>query len=133
MFYCQTCLTPSTRPRIVFNNGICNACNYAKKVNDNIINFDTRKKELEDLIVRIKEKKISNNSNYDCIIPWSGGKDSSAIALHLKEDYGINPLLVIGHRHTLPQHKIMGEVDESLLKLIGYSNYVIVKGENNVK
>ena len=94
MFYCQTCLTPSTRPRIVFNNGICNACNYAKKVNDNIINFDTRKKELEDLIVRIKEKKISNKSNYDCIIPWSGGKDSSAIALHLKEDYGINPLLV---------------------------------------
>jgi len=47
--------------------------------------------------------------------------------------HGISPLLVIGHRHTLPQHKIMGEVDESLLKLIGYNNYVIIKGENNVK
>jgi len=47
--------------------------------------------------------------------------------------HNIFPLLIIGHRHTLPQHKIMGEVDESLLKLVGYSNYVIVKGENNVK
>ena len=33
--------------------------------------------------------------------------------------YGICPLLIIGHRHTLPQHKIMGEIDEDLLKLIG--------------
>lgn len=36
------------------------------------------------------------------------------------------PLLIIGHRHTKPQHKIMGEVDEKLLKLIGYKNYIIV-------
>jgi len=46
---------------------------------------------------------------------------------------GIAPLLVIGHRHTLPQHKIMGEVDEKLLNLIGYENYIIVDGDNNVK
>jgi len=46
--------------------------------------------------------------------------------------FNINPLLVIGHRHTLPQHKIMGEVDEDLLRLIGYTNYILVKGENNV-
>lgn len=47
--------------------------------------------------------------------------------------HGIEPLLVIGHRHTLPQHKIMGETDEQILKLIGYKNYIIIKGENNVK
>jgi len=47
--------------------------------------------------------------------------------------HDIKPLLVIGHRHTLPQHKVMGEVDEDILKLIGYDNYIIVKGENNVK
>ena len=32
--------------------------------------------------------------------------------------YDIHPLLVIGHRHTLPQHKVMGEADDDLLKLI---------------
>lgn len=46
---------------------------------------------------------------------------------------GVNPLIVVGHRHTLPQHKIMGEVDEQLLRLIGYENYIIVEGYNNVK
>ena len=43
------------------------------------------------------------------------------------------PLLVVGHRHTLPQHKIMGETDKELLDLIGYKNYIIVHGANNVK
>ena len=47
--------------------------------------------------------------------------------------FDLHPLLIIGHRHTLSQHKIMGEIDEKMLKLVGYSNYVIVKGENNVK
>jgi sulfopyruvate decarboxylase TPP-binding subunit len=47
--------------------------------------------------------------------------------------FKIEPLLVIGHRHTLEQHKVMGETDEQLLQLIGYTNYIIVKGENNVK
>ena len=46
---------------------------------------------------------------------------------------GIQPFLLIGHRHTLEQHKIMGEIDESLLKLLNYENYFLFKGENNVK
>ena len=51
----------------------------------------------------------------------------------LCKPFNIYPLLVIGHRHTLSQHKIMGEIDESLLKLMRYENYILIKGENNVK
>ena len=47
--------------------------------------------------------------------------------------FDIKPLLVVGHRHTLPQHRIMGEVDQSILDIIGYDNYKIIRGENNVK
>ena len=47
--------------------------------------------------------------------------------------HNVRPLLIIGHRHTLPQHRVMGEIDEKLLKLMGYTNYILVKGENNVK
>jgi len=47
--------------------------------------------------------------------------------------FNIHPLLVIGHRHTLPQHKIMGETDRHILETIGYNNYILVEGENNVK
>jgi phosphonopyruvate decarboxylase len=45
--------------------------------------------------------------------------------------YGIEVLLVVGHRHTLPQHKVMGEIDERLLELMGWTNYLIVSGDNN--
>jgi len=45
----------------------------------------------------------------------------------------IRPLLVIGHRHTLPQHKVMGEVDYNMLQLIGYQNVFFVSGDNNVR
>ena len=47
--------------------------------------------------------------------------------------FEVEPLLVIGHRHTLEQHKVMGKSDEKILKDRGYKNYIIIKGENNVK
>jgi len=40
--------------------------------------------------------------------------------------HNIHPLLVIGHRHTLPQHEVMGRVDKEMLDLIGYKDYIIV-------
>jgi sulfopyruvate decarboxylase TPP-binding subunit len=45
--------------------------------------------------------------------------------------YEIRPLLVVGHRHTLPQHRVMGEVDERLLQLLGWESYLIVEGDNS--
>jgi phosphonopyruvate decarboxylase len=45
--------------------------------------------------------------------------------------YGIELLLVVGHRHTLPQHRVMGEVDQQLLDLLGWDSYLIVAGDNN--
>lgn len=45
--------------------------------------------------------------------------------------YEIELLLVIGHRHTLPQHRVMGETDRQLLELIGWESYLLVHGANN--
>jgi phosphonopyruvate decarboxylase len=45
--------------------------------------------------------------------------------------YGIRMLLVVGHRHTLPQHRVMGEIDEQLLALVGWDDAIVVHGENN--
>ena len=49
--------------------------------------------------------------------------------------FNLRPFLVIGHRHTLSQHKVMGEIDKRLIDLTGYGseNYFIYHGENNVK
>jgi phosphonopyruvate decarboxylase len=49
----------------------------------------------------------------------------------LCKPYGIELLLVVGHRHTLPQHRVMGEVDEQLLNLIAWPSHLIVESDNN--
>jgi len=84
---------PDSRPRIVFDNkGICNACLYSKKKKE--IEWNSRKNEFLELINKIKNDSKKYNSHYDCVVPWSGGKDSTSIALKLKFEYGLNPLLV---------------------------------------
>ncbi len=45
--------------------------------------------------------------------------------------YGIPVRLVIGHRHSLPQHRVMGEIDEKLLHLLGWEDAIVVHGANN--
>lgn len=87
--YCKRCLMPDTRPRIVFDaDGICNACHTADEKNR--IDWDARRAEFLDYVERFRPK----DGPYDCIVPWSGGKDSSAIAYKLKFEFGLNPLLV---------------------------------------
>jgi phosphonopyruvate decarboxylase len=44
---------------------------------------------------------------------------------------GIPVRLIIGHRHSLPQHKVMGDIDGRLLDLIGWEDAIMVHGSNN--
>lgn len=87
--YCKKCLMPDTRPRIVFDDdGICNACHTAAAKQE--IDWDARREEF----LQYVEKFRAKSGPYDCIVPWSGGKDSSMIAHRLKFEFGLNPLLV---------------------------------------
>ncbi len=89
IFYCKKCLVSSARPRISFDDkGICNGCNYLEKRKKE----DYKKKGEE--LKSICDSYRSKNGYYDCIVPWSGGKDSSAIAYKLKFKFKMNPLLV---------------------------------------
>lgn len=71
---CKKCLLPETMPFITFDSdGICNYChNYVPR------NAPKRKEELFDLIEPYR--RAGNES--DCIVPFSGGRDSS-YTLHL--------------------------------------------------
>ncbi len=87
--YCRTCLMPNSRPRIVFDaEGICNACHTAKSRAN--IDWGARLGEFR----RLVEANRPASGPYDCLVPWSGGKDSSRIAYALKFEHGLNPLLV---------------------------------------
>jgi N-acetyl sugar amidotransferase len=80
---------PDTRPRVVFDHdGVCNACLNADA--KKLIDWDARREEF----LRFVEPFRSKAGRWDCIVPWSGGKDSSSIAWKLKFELGLNPLLV---------------------------------------
>jgi N-acetyl sugar amidotransferase len=88
--YCRKCLMPTSRPRISFDDmGICNACRHAERKQENI-DWDERKNKFLEILDRYR----SRDGSWDCVVPWSGGKDSSSIAYKLKFEFGMNPLLV---------------------------------------
>ena len=105
--FCKKCVISNQRPSSVveFKNknqnkegikigddGICEACKY----NDlkNKIDWEKREKELEKIL-----SKYRKNNGYDCIVPGSGGKDSSYTAHILKYKFGMNPLTVTWAPH----------------------------------
>ena len=91
LVWCSNCVAMSTRPRISFDqNGLCNACLWAQKKKT----FPW-KKNISQLNKYIKKiKSIKNKSDYDCIIPVSGGKDGSHVYHYVKNKFKLNPLAV---------------------------------------
>lgn len=91
MKYCQRCVVPENYaiPLTFDEDGICSACRVHEEKEK--INWKDRGKKLKELLEKYKKK---DGSNYDCIIPVSGGKDSYYQTYLIKEVYGLNPLLV---------------------------------------
>ncbi|MDL2259829.1 N-acetyl sugar amidotransferase [Deltaproteobacteria bacterium OttesenSCG-928-K17] len=89
MRYCKKCVMPDTKPGIKFNDdGVCDACeNYD---NRKYVNWDERRNELLNILNKFRSKDASN---WDCIVPVSGGKDSTYQVLRLLQ-LGMNPLCV---------------------------------------
>lgn len=83
---CRTCLMPTTRPDTAFIDGACSACVNFK--NRPTLDWAARETEL----VRIL-KASKNGTGYDCIVPSSGGKDSTYQVLRVIE-LGFRPLIV---------------------------------------
>ena len=80
---------PNSKPDLFFDNkGVCSACNNFS--NRKKINWDNKKKELSKILNNYKDK---NSTNWDCIVPVSGGKDSTYQVLKMIE-LGLNPLCV---------------------------------------
>ena len=118
---CKKCVTPSTRPRVIFNeHGVCNACINSEEKKS--INWNKRREEFKKIIIEIKDYKNKNNLDHDCIVPWSGGKDSTSIALKLKLEWGLNPLLVTCSPLILNQ---VGQENRELLLQEGFDNVFV--------
>ena len=89
MRYCKLCIYPESKPHLFINgNGVCSAClNFSRRKE---IDYANRFTKLIEILERHHSK---DGSNYDCIVPGSGGKDSTYQALRIRE-LGFNPLIV---------------------------------------
>ena len=86
---CTNCGLPETYETIEFDNeGICNICRQREFRDDNI-DWDGRKIQLNKLIEEYRGKY-----DYDCIIPFSGGKDSTYTLYYLIKEYKLKPLVI---------------------------------------
>lgn len=108
--YCKRCLYPDTKPQLEFNeDGICSACvNFDRK---SLVNWSQKRQELQEIL----EKYKSKDNNYDCIIPVSGGKDSTYQTHVIKNEFGLTPLLV--NFHPLDQTELGRKNLENLKNL----------------
>lgn len=87
--YCRRCVQPDTKPDLVLDaEGICNACrSFESRAS---IDWDARRRELESVLKRYQSEC---ESQWDCIVPVSGGKDSTYQVVKML-DLGMNPLCV---------------------------------------
>lgn len=87
---CIKCTLPITWETLYFDNeGVCNICgNWNTKLKE--INWNEREKLLIKMLEEVKQKK----GTYDCIVPFSGGKDSTYTLWAIVRKYGLKPLVV---------------------------------------
>ena len=87
---CVKCTLPITWETLYFDNeGVCNICgNWNTKLKE--INWNERENLLIKMLEEVKQKKAS----YDCIVPFSGGKDSTYTLWAIVRKYGLKPLVV---------------------------------------
>lgn len=89
MKLCTKCNLPETHETIIFDaQGVCNICNQ-QDFKKSSIDWGQRKKDLDALVEEYRGKY-----DYDCLVPFSGGKDSTWTLNYLVKEYGLKPLVV---------------------------------------
>ena len=86
---CTRCGIPETYETIEFDEfGVCNICRQ-QEFKQASINWEGRKRMLDDLIAEYRAQY-----DYDCIVPFSGGKDSTFTLYYLVKECKLKPLVV---------------------------------------
>lgn len=87
--YCTRCVMPDTKPDLKLDEeGVCNACRAYERRKE--VDWEARRRQLLELLDRYRNP---HGSNWDCIVPVSGGKDSTTQVVRMLQ-LGMNPLCV---------------------------------------
>jgi len=90
MKHCKRCLLPESVEGAAINTqGICNYCTDYTSEKEESYNLKRQSRE-EDLEKALKECR--GKSEFDCLVPFSGGKDSVYLLYKLKYEYNLKIL-----------------------------------------
>lgn len=101
MQYCTKCVYPAASAvKLSFDeHGVCSGCRVSDQKKE--IDWSDRRRVLEEIVEKYRSR---DGSNYDCIIPVSGGKDSYYQTHYMIKELGLKPLLVTYHGNNyLPE------------------------------
>lgn len=86
---CSKCVMPETAETLAFDTkGVCTVCRQVEFKEQNV-DWTARKAEFETIVDEVRGKH-----DYDCIVPFSGGKDSTWTLWYLVKELGLKPLVV---------------------------------------
>lgn len=101
--YCRSCVLPDSRPHLELDDeGVCNACRGHQRRVD--VDWEARRRELDARLAEI----VALGRDYDCVVPVSGGKDSTWQVAKCLE-FGLKPLAVTWRspgRNTVGQRNL---------------------------
>ncbi len=108
---CTRCVMPETQEVISFDaNGVCATCRNVEFKQKNV-DWEKKRKAFADLLDRYRGK-----GDYDCIVPFSGGKDSTFTAYSLVRDWNLKPL-VVSFDHHLMRPRVLANRERALRRL----------------
>ena len=108
---------PDTKPDLHLDSeGVCNACrNYENRKE---VDWEARQLELLEVVKKYRNKSATN---WDCIVPVSGGKDSTYQVIRVLQ-LGLNPLCVTSTTCDLSE---LGRKNIENLKRLGVDHVEI--------
>jgi N-acetyl sugar amidotransferase len=109
--YCTKCLLPETHETITFDkSGVCSVCaNYGTK---QTVDWEARGRELRLIVEKVKARQ----AKYDCVIPFSGGKDSTWSLYYATKVLGLK-VLVVSFDHGFYRETLLDNRDRTLNRL----------------
>lgn len=107
---CTKCVMLETQDMLTFDeDGVCSVCRQIEK--KQTIDWPAKEREFLELVAPFRGQGV-----YDCIIPFSGGKDSTFQAYTLVKKFNLKPLIV-SFDHGFYRPTLLSNTERTIKKL----------------
>ncbi|MFX0196653.1 MAG: hypothetical protein ACFFCW_11055 [Candidatus Hodarchaeota archaeon] len=111
---CSKCILPAGIPGVTLDHS--KKCNYCKRFEEHYLsNAKTSAQQMQGRFERILDR-IRGKGRYDCMVPISGGKDSSYVLYILVKKYRMN-VLAFNHDHGFQSPQALKNIENAVNKL----------------